>query len=419
MKRWMWIGSGAVVLITIIVASVLSGDPEGEKVYAEWVGRRDIQSVVAAPGEIDPKVKVNISAHVIGKIERLYFREGDRVRKGARLVDLEKHAFVAQRDRMRSEVANSRIEVTRASVARANAERQFRRAQQLLDQGIQAREPYESSRLAYETSSTALASAKEGVRQALAGLTQAETDLKRTTIEAPIDGKVVQLSAQEGEVVVTGTMNNPGSIIAVIADLSEILVQAEVGETEIVSINVGQRAEVQVDAVLDKIYRGRVVEIGSSAAIRASSGSGVRHFQVKIALENADDRLRPGMTAQVEIITGANRNVIAVPVQAVVERMPAAIKRQSKRRTEKTDPDARAKKYVIQVRGGKATFTGVSTGISNTTHVAVVSGLSGGEEIVTGPFRAIKKLLDGDRVRIEKEDNQPRQEANETTEQEK
>jgi len=418
----MWIAGGLILLTVIIVASVVSAEPDGEKVYTEIVGRRDLQAVVTAPGEIDPKVKVNISAHVIGKIERLYFREGDRVRKGARLVDLEKHVFVAQRDRMKSEVANSRIEVNRARVSLSNADMQFGRAQKLLDQGIQARELYDNARLQMETARATLASAEEGVRRAQAGLTQAETDLRRTTIEAPIDGKVVQLSAHEGEVVVTGTMNNPGSVIAVIADLSEILVQAEVGETEITRIRIGQGAEVRVDAVADKKYEGRVVEIGSSAGTRAGSASSVRYFQVKVALHNADENLRPGMTAQVEVITESQKNTLAVPVQSVVERDPETLKRKGRKRgsqPESTSSKKKKKKYVMVVTGGKVTFTGVNSGISNTTHVAVLTGLKGGEQIVTGPFRTIRKLREGDAVRIEEEDREAAEKSSDEREQEK
>src|SRR5207247_7960436 len=134
-------------------------------------------------------------------------------------------------------------------------------------------------------------------------LQEARPDLARTTIVSPINGKAVQLNAHEGEVVVTGTMNNPGSVIAVIADLSEILVEAEVGETEVTGIKIGQKAKVHVDAVPDKEYNGHVVEIGSSAAVRQTGGTGLRYFMVKVAIDDPDDRLRPGMTSPVPIMT--------------------------------------------------------------------------------------------------------------------
>jgi HlyD family secretion protein len=387
LKKWGGIAAAVAILIIVVVASIASGGPRGENVYVEPVGRRDIRSVVSAPGEIDPKVKVNISAHVIGKIERLHIREGDTVQRGDRLVELEKENFVAQRDRMRSEVANRRIEVSRARTNLANAELQFKRARQLREQGIQAEDLFDQASLALENARSALASAEEAVRQAAAGLTQAEADLARTTIHSPMSGKIVSLSAQEGEVVVTGTMNNPGSVIAVLADLSEILVQAQVGETEITRVSVGQAAEVRTEATAEKTYSGRVLEIGSSAGTKITAGSGQRYFNVKVGLLDADEQLRPGMTAQVEILTESLKNVIAVPVQAVVE----------KKGEEKKSP------HVFLIADGKAKAQDVTTGISDDTHVVILSGLKEGDRTITGPFRTLRKLEDGSRVQESEE----------------
>lgn len=399
MKKWHWLTLGAIVLIVILIASLTSGGPKGEKVYVEPVKRRDIESVVSAPGEVDPKVKVNISAHVIGKIEKLYFKEGDAVRKGQRLVELERVAYVAQRARMASMLANGRIEARRARINLTNAETQFRRAQRLQEQGISAQELFDRSALDLENSKAAVASAEEGVRQAAAGLAQAQEDLSRTTIIAPIDGKIVQLNAHEGEVVITGTMNNPGSVIAVIADLSEILIEAEVGETEVVRMRVGQPAKIKVDAVQNFEYLGQVAEIGSSATAKAGS-SGLRYFTVKVALRNADERLRPGMTAQVDIITESAKNILSVPVQSVVERAPG---KKGKIETDDDDPDVKKLKYVFVAEKDKAKMVQVTTGINNATHVAIASGLKEGDPVVTGPFRVFKKLKDGHRVIPESE----------------
>src|SRR5207302_1164147 len=231
---------GAIVLVAVIIfASVKGGGSRGESVYVEPVTLRNIQAIVTAPGEVDPKVKVNISAHIVGKIEKIYFNEG--------------------------------------------------------------------------------------VNQAQALLQQAQTDLDHTTILSPITGKAVQLNAHEGEVVITGTMNNPGSVIAVIADLSEILVEADVGETEITGIRLNEPSKVHVDAIPDKEYAGHVAEIGSSAALKQGTGAGMRYFKVKVQFDNPDDRLRPGMTAQVSISTTTSGSALSVPIQSVVERVPPAL----------------------------------------------------------------------------------------------
>ncbi len=398
MKRWL-IVAGAVVLIALIVfASVKAGKPKGEKVYTAVVAPRTIEEVVTAPGQIDPKVKVNISAHIVGKIVKLYFEEGDTVKRGQKLVELEKPLYVAQRDRLNAELASRRVEVQRARAALNTAESQYRRAQSLSQQGIQAQELFDQSRLAYDNARAGLAAAQQGVNQAEAGLRSAAEDLSRTTIVSPLDGKVVQLNAREGEVVVTGTMNNPGSVIAVIADLSTILVEAEVGETEVVGVKLHQPAKIKVDAVPSKEYHGRVVEIGSSAAVRQGAGAGIRYFKVKVAIDDADDRLRPGMTSQVSIVTNSAPNAVAVPIQSVVERST------SSKDGDDDDQDAPKKKYVLLSMAGKAKQIEVTTGISDATHVAVLSGVKNGDRIITGPFRTLKKLKDGAVIQETKEE---------------
>lgn len=398
MKRPLIIGSAILLVAIIVFASIRGSEPKGEKVYTEPARPQKIEAVVTAPGEIQPKFKVNISANVIAKIERLYFNEGDFVKKGQKLVELERPAYAAQRDRMRAELANRRIEVGRARAALGTAELAYHRAVNMQQQGIQAQELFDKARLDFENAKAAYASSEEGVRQAVAGVQQAENDLSHTTLMSPIDGKVVQLNAREGEVVVTGTMNNPGSVIAVIADLSQILVESEVGETEVVGIRIGQQAKIRVDAVPDKEYQGHVIEIGSSAAVRQNAGTGIRYFKVKVAIDDPDDRLRPGMSSQVSIVTSTVGDVIAVPIQSVVERVPGA------KRDDDEDENAPKRKYVFLALNGKAKQSEVKTGISDATRVAIASGLKVGDPVITGPFRTLKKLHEGDPVQVVKEE---------------
>lgn len=406
MKRWMWFAGGAVLLALVVWGSLVGGGEKGERVYAEPVQRRDVKAVVSAPGQVDPRVKVNISAHVIGKIERLYFEEGDVVQRGDRLVELERITFQAAAEQAQSILANRRIDVQRARINLENAKRNLDRAQSLSGQGIMSDELLDRARLDYQTSRTALASSEEAVRQAEAAVRQSTEDLQRTTIVAPISGRIVQKNAQEGEVVITGTMNNPGSVIAVLADLSEVLVEAEVGETEVVKVQVGQAAEIRVDAMPGETFQGSVAEIGSSAAQRAGVSTGIRYFKVKVGIHEPDPRLRPGMTAQVDIITEAAQNALTVPVQSVVERNPEDIE---KGRPPRTGADDRPKeKYVFVVKDGKAEARKVETGISNATHVVIAAGLAGDEPVVTGPFRTLRNLKHGQAVTPESEDESDR-----------
>jgi len=228
-KRILIIGGAVIVVAAIVLFSIKSTSSNAEQVYIDTVKTKKIESVVTAPAEINPSLKVNISAHIVGKIERLYIKEGDMVRRNQKLIDLERPAYEAQYQRAQAEVQNRKIEVERARVALATADLAYKRAVNMQTQGIQAQEIFEKAKLDIENARAGYASAQEGVRQAVALLTSSQTDLSHTTIVSPIDGKVVQLNAHEGEVVVTGTMNNPASVIAVIADLAEILAEADVG----------------------------------------------------------------------------------------------------------------------------------------------------------------------------------------------
>ena len=397
MKRPLIIGAVVILIVVVIIASVKGGGSKGQKVYAEKAGERKIESIVSAPGEVNPKVKVNISANVIAKIVKLHFNEGDMVHRGQRLVDLERDAYAAARDRAASLVAAGRVEQQRSKSALLTNDAAYKRAASLLKQGVQAQELYDQALLNLQNAQAAVASADQGVLQAQAALAQADNDLSHTVIDSPMDGRVVQLTAHEGEVVVTGTMNNAGSVIAVIADLSEILVEAEVGETEVVGIKLGQPAKVHVDAIPDKEYRGHVADIGSSAAVRQGSASTVRYFKVKVAIDDSDDRLRPGMTSQVSIITSTLPNATAIPIQCVLERVPG-------KKADYDDDTTPKKKFAFIVNGAKAKIVEVTTGISDATHVAITSGIKKGDMVITGPFKTLKKLNDGDAIEVVKEE---------------
>jgi len=386
-----------VVLAAIVYFSIRGGSTEAEKVYAEPVRLQKIESTVTAPGEVDPKFKVNISAHVIGKIEHLYFNEGDTVTKGQKLLELERPAFIAATNSVHAQLEMRRVEVTRARAQLETAQQAFNRAQSLLGQGIQAQEAFDQARQNLDNARAGYAAAQQGVQQTAASLVQAETDLSYTTITSPTTGKVVQLNTREGEVVIPGTMNNPGSVLAVIADMSQILVEAEVGETEVIGIKLGLSAKIHVDAIPDKEYGGHVIEIGSSAAVHTGSASGLRYFKVKVAFDDADDRLRPGMTSQVSIVTSTSDRAITVPIQSVVERVAGA---KTAADDENAEPNAVKKKYVFVVSDTTVKQREVTAGISDATRVAILTGLKDGEKVVTGPVRSLKKLHDGDQIEV-------------------
>ena len=393
MKKVLIIAGVVLVLGAVVFASMRGRSGEkGKKVYAEEVERRDISRLVKASGEIDPRDKVNISAHVVGKIERLYVEEGDRIEAGRPFLDLEKEAFVAERDQWAAQVRSARTDVSRAEVGLADARRKLARARTLSTQGVVSREQLEAAELEERSLRLQVQGAREAVQQAEAQLSRARDDLGKTTIYAPLSGRVIKLSAEEGEVVVSGTMNNPASVIGTIADLSEILARVDVDETEIVYVRPGQTAKLKVDAIPDRTYTGRVVEVGSSSITKPQQPD-VTFFEVKLLFDRPDEDLRPGMSVRAEIDTATHKGALVIPIQAVVDRPPLDAEGEPR-------DDAEEVKVVFVVADGKAPQRPVKTGLSDETHVEIVSGLKPGEKVVAGPYRILRDLKHDDAVRI-------------------
>lgn len=408
MKKAFIILGVVLVLGAVVFASVRGSRGEkGKKIYAEEVERREISRTVKASGEIDPREKVNISAHVVGKIERLYVDEGDWIEAGKPFLDLEKETFVAERDQWAAQVRSARAAVERAEVALADARRKADRARTLNEQGVLSREQLEAAELEERSSRLRLEEAREAVLQAQANLARVRDALGKTTIYAPLSGRVIKLSAEEGEVVVSGTMNNPASVIGTIADLSAILARVDVDETEIVHVRPGQSAALEVDAIPDRKYSGRVVEVGSSGTAKAQQPD-VTFFEVKVLFDQPDASLRPGMSVRAEINTATHPQALVVPIQAVVDRPPVQAEKADAKAAKKGRSGGAARgrggdeevKVVFVVADGEARQRPVSTGISDETHVEIVSGLKPGEQVVTGPYRILRELEDEDAVKI-------------------
>ncbi|HVG07618.1 MAG TPA: efflux RND transporter periplasmic adaptor subunit [Thermoanaerobaculia bacterium] len=388
-------------LLAVLVFASLRGTrrEKGTKVYVEEVSRRDIGRVVKASGEIDPREKVNISAHVVGKIEHLYVEEGDLIRKGQPFLDLEKEAYTAASDQWSAQLRKAGTEVRQAEVSLADARNKLARARRLNQEGILSAEGLEAAELAQATAELRLEDAKESVRQARANLDKARDDLKKTTIYAPLTGRVIALNTEEGEVVVSGTMNNPASVIGEIADLSVILAKVDVDETEVVLVKPGQKARILVDALPDKEYHGRIAEVGNKGFSRAQQPD-VTFFNVEILLEDPDEDLRPGMSVRAEIDTAVHSDVLVAPIQAVVER----------------DVKDKETDVVFVIEDGKAVQRVVKTGISDETQVEIVSGLKPGDKVVTGPYRSLRDLNGDDAVKVtdqKQEERTRRQKAKE------
>jgi HlyD family secretion protein len=400
----LWIGIAVAAAIGLVVfASLRGGGGRAKvKIYAEAATRRDLTRVVKASGQINPRIKVNISAHVIGKISRLFVKEGDRIEVGKPFLELEKQAFTAFHDDAAARLAMAETEQHQAEVAAADAAVKLARANRLSGEGISSKEALEAATLAKTSADLRVEQAREGVNQAQAALVKAKDDLTKTTIFAPLTGRVIALNAEEGEVVVSGTMNNPASVIGTIADLSEILAEVDVDETEVVLVQPGQTVKVDVDAVRDHSYRGKVVEVGSSGFSRPQQPD-VMFFKVKVLLEDPDDRLRPGMSTRSEIQVSSRSGAIAVPIQAVLDREPLSAPAAGGAAAPQPAAGDDKKKevpVVFVVEAGKVRQRSVEVGISDSTHVEILSGVAEGDKVATGPYRITKKLKDGDPVKV-------------------
>ncbi len=390
---------GVVVVLVlggIVFASLKSkGGKKGTRVYAAEVERRDITRLVKASGVIDPRVKVNISAHVIGKIEKLYVEEGDEIGAGEPFLELEREAFVAARDSAAAQLAIAKSQSRQADINLRDAELKLVRMRRLTEEQIASAEQLEQAELQYNSRELGVEQARESVLQSKAALDKAVDDLSKVTIFAPLSGRVIELNAEQGEIVVSGTMNNPASVIGTIADLSEILAEVEVDETEVAYLELGQTAALKVDALPDNAYSGGVVEIGSSGYEKPSQPD-VTFFKVKVLFDAPDEALRPGMSVRAEIETAKKEGVLAIPIQAVVDRPPLGDDGEPIEGEEEV-----AVVFVVSDDDESVAQVRVATGLTDPTHTEVLTGLEEGQQVVTGPYRALKDIEHGDAIRLQ------------------
>ncbi len=406
------IGVGAVVVLGAVVAASMMGKEKekGEPVYMAKVEKRSLVSAVSATGMIQPKTKVNVQSSVIGEIVKLPVKEGDPVTKGDLLVQIDPERYRSEVDRLDALLRMNRIAIEQQQVSINNARKVLVRQEDLQRQGFVSPEAFERAELDARLSEINLKSLHEQVTQADAALDKARDELQKTTIRTPIGGIVTKLNAELGEMTMTGTMNNPGTVIMVVSDMSEVLAEVDVDETRIVKVKPGQTARVVVDAIGElHPYTGKVTEIAGTAVTRP--GQEVRVFPVKIAIDQPDERLRPGMTSKARVETERADDSITVPIQSVllktakeIEALLASGGSDKKDATPPKTAEAEGatddkQEVVFKVESGKAVLTTVRTGLSDETGVVILEGLKEGDTVITGPYRAVKTMKNGELVR--------------------
>jgi HlyD family secretion protein len=387
-------------LVVLAVGGVLwaslagSGGGKGAAVEVEKATRRDVVARVKATGEINPKRKVEIQSKVIGEVVALPVREGDAVKAGQVVVEIEKATYLSARDQAKAALDQATVNLERARAELANAQLSFKRVSGLAVEGISSQDALDKARLDRDSAEIAVRSQQEEISQARSAYQRAIDDLDRTTIRAPMDGYVTALNVEKGETAVMGTMNFQGSVLMVIGDLSEMVAEVEVAESEVVSLAAGQEATVRLDALGDAVLTGKVVEIGSSGVKQGD----VVKFKVKVGLDAPDPRVKPGMTARVEIVTQRARNVLALPQQAVLTRWLDPKGKEVDQR--EGDSSQREVSAAYLIGSGNAVRHEVKTGIHDEIWVEVRDGVAEGDEVIVGPYRVLRSLKQGDPVRL-------------------
>ncbi len=414
--KLLWIASVLAVLLALGGWAYARRGGDETEVEIAKVGREDLQAKVTANGKVQAQKKVGISATIAGQITRLAVEEGDRVKKGQFLLQIDP---VNPRAAARSSQFSMQAllhDLDSAKASRDQAKADLDRAVRNHAEGILADADLQKARTAYMTAAAAVEGAQQRVDQARATLEGVEDLLNKTTIRSPIDGIVSARPVEEGEVAVIGVQNSPGTVLLTISDMSVVETEMEVDETSIPSVRVGQRAQVRIDAYPNQTFDGVVTEVGGSPLTTTTNGTDAIKFKVKIQLKAPPADIKPGLSAQADILTGFRADALVVPIQALVVRdMAKAVARAA----EAADPagtgaEARStaatpaggpprdEEGVYVMEGGKVRFQPIRTGLTGELSIEVLSGLKGGETLVTGPFKALRTLKPDDPVRLAK-----------------
>ncbi|MGV3460352.1 MAG: efflux RND transporter periplasmic adaptor subunit [Flavobacterium sp.] len=418
-KTLYYILGGIVAVIILLVVlkktGALGNSEEGREVETTVVKEITLTETVSATGKVQPEVEVKISSEVSGEIIELPIKEGQAVKKGQLLVRVNPDLYQSGVSRSAASMSSAKAGLSQADAQLKEAKANYDRNKKLLDKGVISKSEWDKITSAYEVAQANKQSAYYSVQSAGATVTEARDNLNRTTIYSPVDGTISKLDAEPGERVV-GTQQMAGTEILRVADLNNMEVEVDVNENDIVKIEIGDEAEIEVDAYLRRKFKGIVTGISNSANTAATADQ-VTNFKVKVRIlkdSYADmtkgkpanySPFRPGMTATVDIITERKANIIAVPISAVVVKTDTSSVKNpvaDAPKPEKKEGDAPDKKYecVFVMLNGKAELRVVRTGIQDNTNIEVLKGVKKGDEVITGPYTLVSKdLKPGDKVR--------------------
>jgi HlyD family secretion protein len=445
MKKILLIIGGIVVVAGLVTLFVVKQQSGYTKVLTAKLVRADLSTIVSGTGQIKPKTYVNVGATSFGRITHLYVKEGDHVKRGQVIATVESVQPEANVDAQKAQIESAKTDVAsyvaaektaEANLAHAKADLaqkklDWDRAQSLYQAGIMAKQDYDAKQAAFATDEASVAqaeaqlaqsraqtnSARGKVNNALAQLRFNEDALSKTISVAPFDGIVTNLPVREGETVVVGIQNAEGSTLMTIADMSVVTAEVKVDETDIVNVKTGQPADVTIDAIPGKVFKGHVTLVGDQALLRSSgvatsqSTTGTeeaKDFKVVVTLDQPSDELRPGLSTTAKITTAHKDRVVSLPIQALTMHAPEPPSNSGRVEAASTPapggkpaPEQQGVFVVQKDAHGKlrATFIPVTTGITGATDIEVLSGLAEGSEVVTGPYKTLRGLKDGSLVK--------------------
>jgi HlyD family secretion protein len=416
-KKWLPVIL-AVVVVGVLVTMSLGKRDRSLRVDMAEAGRRDLTAVVRASGTIQPKKKVDVSANAMGTVTRLAVIEGQDVTQGDLLLEIDPTEYRAAVQALEASVNSNLADLRLSEASLDKAEQDHKRVVQLYAEGLASEEQLVAARTGKRVESARVEAARHRLEQTRANLEKARHDLQKVTITAPMTGLITRLNVEEGENAIMGTLNNPGTVLLTIADMGTMEAVVEVDETEVVQVRLGQPALVEIDAFPGEEFPGRVTEIGNSP-IRSGGGQQAVDFEVKVTLDHAPGTIRPGLTAKARVTVADRQQAVAVPLGSVTARdwpLRADAIEKAKGKDAKArdaalagtefsaeaageDVDRKEAEGVFVVRDGWAYFVPVVLGIAGEEHFEITEGLTGDETVVAGPFRVLRELKSGARVR--------------------
>ncbi|MBM4187631.1 MAG: efflux RND transporter periplasmic adaptor subunit [Gemmatimonadetes bacterium] len=406
-------GLAALLIVGLSAAAVLTAawrDGKATEVKLEQVGNRDLLAVVTASGKIEADAQVDISADITGRIVQLGVKEGDLVKQGQFLVQIDPAQYQSSVKRLEGLLASNQAALVQAQTNRDQLKRQLDRWTEMrkINAALVSQEQVEQAQQQFDVAVATFNAAQANVDQARGSLSEARDQLAKTRIVSPINGRVVRLPVEVGEVAVPGTFSRETGRLMTIADLGKIIAKVKVDETDVVKVHLGDSVEVTIDAFQDSAFAGRVTKISNAATVAGSTQSGSStdravDFDVEVILDSPPAGIRPDLSATARVVTDTRSNAVAIPIIALTVRQHEELPNELKPAESAAAKKEKDREGVFVVANGIATFRAVKVGIAGDEFFEVLDGLRPGDSIVAGPYQAVRDMKDSTRVRQAKD----------------